>query len=137
MSPAHYAVDALFERHMVDDVGGVAEGELELVAPHGEYAAVASRHRVYGCGEVGAVCRGSEVVHLIVGGNDGEAVVQQHGGAEDGLVEGASEFAVTAAGEEEVVAEAALTDEVLELAHGNGVVQPRVVLVPGVDDSAP
>ena len=41
VSPSSNAIDALAVAHMLDDVLGVAQRKVELVALHGEYAAVA------------------------------------------------------------------------------------------------
>lgn len=108
-----------------------------LVSLHGEYASVGSGQCLERAAEVCAVGCCSEVVYHVLDGHDGKAVGEEHVRPEDGFVEGFSLFSVLAAHGQDVVAIAAFADEVFELSDGGWVVEPGVVFVPLVDDSAP
>lgn len=70
---------------------------MEVVALHGVHAAQTGRDSVeIGC-IMGAVGRGTEVVDKVVGGHDGELVVEYEAHEEDGLVVFLARIAVVVA----------------------------------------
>lgn len=86
MTPCVGAVDVFLEGKVLDDMGWMAQGELEVVALHGVHAAQTGRDGVEIGSIMGAVGRGSEVVDEVARGHDGELVVEYEAHAEDGLV---------------------------------------------------
>ena len=86
VSPCVGAVNVLFEGDMFDDMGRMAQGELEVVALHGVHAAQTGGDGVEIGSVVGAVGGGSEVVDEVARGHDGELMVEDEAHEEDGLV---------------------------------------------------
>ena len=102
MTPRHDAVYTLAVGHVVHNAGGMMEGKREVVAAHGEYAAVTVGKCLYGTGKVGGVGAYAEVGHHVDNGNDCELGVEEEMGVEDGFVEGFSAGAMGATHGKEV-----------------------------------
>ena len=121
--PAHDAVDAFFVRYIFNDVGGMIERKVHFVMFHGENAAVTFGQGMNRAGEMGGICRCSQVVNHVACGHNAQSGVEQYGGMENGFVKSLPVFAMTPAHIDEVAPELAFFDELFELLHIEGVVQ--------------
>ena len=68
--PAHDAVDAFFVRYIFNDVAGMFQWKIHLIALHREDAAVTFGQGMNRAGEMGGICRCSQVVNHVAGRHD-------------------------------------------------------------------
>ena len=130
-------VEPLLEGHMLDDVAWVAQGELHLVALHGEDAAVGAWRGVDASCEVGRVGSEPHVVDLILGRHDGQCRIENHARPEDGLIVFLARCPMVVEHLQELAVVAALLHDGLQLLHGLFIVEKRILPVPLVDDPSP
>ena len=67
MIPAHDAVNALFVGNVFDDVAGMFQWKIHLIALHREDAAVTFGQGMNRAGEMGGICRCSQVINHVAG----------------------------------------------------------------------
>ena len=86
MPPGVGTIDVFLESNVLNDVGRMAQRELEVVTLHGVHTTQTGRDGVEVGSIVGAVGGGTKVVDEVACGHDGELMVEHETHEEDGLV---------------------------------------------------
>lgn len=135
--PSHGFIAAVEIVDVLNDIAWVVEGELQLVARHGEDAAQTTRHGLQLGREMGAVGRESYVVDKVLCRHDAKAGVEQQVGPVDGFEVGFPTLAMVAEHLQHRVAQVALTGQCLQLPHSLLVAHKSVFRIPTLGYSPP
>ena len=138
MSPCHDAVDAVLVFDVLDDIAGMAQGELQLVDGEGEEALHGVGQGFQGALEMGRLLADGGVLDEVACGDDGESAVQHAGRPDEGFVDLiAGGFVLGHLPEHLGAALMTVVDAGFQLVKVEGVVEQRIVGVALVHDAAP
>ena len=137
MAPALNLVHAAAIGHVINDILGVAQGELQFVTTHGEEATIAARQHFHRTREVGRILGDADIVDLVQTGHDGQLRIEQQARVEDRFIERLALCTVRIAAGDQFLPQFALLGQCVQALHGFLVVQEGVVLVPAIQHAAP